>query len=295
MLEPDPTRDPIALLLSIFLAIDKLATLNEAPSDVLAPRVPPLMISVAAFFLYGSLMTSLLVAYIAMLEKLQLHWYLSSTSDLTIGDCRDRQKKYDKLRTFTLFSFTSSSHQLLYSLLLLTCGLCIRVVYFFRATGVLFFVWPALGVLTYCQRNLPLPKLPFRIPAPVTLRGLWKIGSRIAAPLRNIVTAGISLYRRLPPVQIGRRSRPSSLPTVQPTPQEPPSWLAHLHDLLKNIQSKISHVAPRPPSPNPTVTPPWLTPTALAALRETNATDVRCVAWTLWKINDPEELDAAIR
>jgi len=45
----------------------------------------------------------------------------------------------------------------------------------------------------------------------------------------------------------------------------------------------------------PAATSPWLTPTALATLRSTNAGDVRCVSWILWNITDPEALDAAIR
>ena len=295
MLEPDPTRDPIALLLAIFLALDKHSILDEVPSDVLASSDPPTTISIAALVLYGSLMSSLLAAFTALLEKLQLYLYLPYTSGLTIGDCRDRQQRYDNLQTFTLFSFTSLSHQLIHSLLLLACGLCTRVAYIFGIGGASLALWLIVGAATYYQCNFRLPKPPSRIPVSTTSRSSRKIGSHITAPLRNIVAAGISLYKRLLPVQIGRHSHDLSLPTVRPTPQEPTSQLAHPHVPLENIQNKPSRVAPRPPSPNPTVTPPWLTPTALAALRETNATDVRCVSWTLWKINNPEELDVTIR
>ena len=296
MLEPDPTRDPIALLLAIFLALDNHSILDEGPSDVLASSDPPQTMLLAALFLYGSLMTSLLAAFIAMVEKLELSLCLSSTSNLTIGDCRIRQRRYDRLQRSTLFSFVSSFHQLVYSLILLAYGLYIRILYIFGGRGKFLIIWPVAGALVYCRYNLGSLKFLLRMPVSITSRRSWKkIGSRIATPLRDVVAAGISLYKRLPLVQIGRRSHQPSLPTVQPAPREPTSWLAYLHDLLKRIRGGISRIAPRPQSPNTTVTPPWLTPTALAALREANTTDVRCVSWTLWKINNPEELDVATR
>jgi len=80
-------------------------------------------------------------------------------------------------------------------------------------------------------------------------------------------------------------------------------WVTSLYSLWENVQCRILCVALHLPQihPPPTLittpeaTSPWLTPTALATLRSTNAGDVWCVSWILWNITDPEALDAAIR
>ena len=269
------------------------ATLVEDPSDP-PPGDSPTVITLTVGWLGVSLAASLGAALLAMLEKQQLDWYLLSRSGLTIGHCRDRQQKCDKLRSFSPFSISPPSHLLLYSLLLLASGLCARISHLLTL-GTIFIIYPATGVAMYCWCSARSIKLPFRIPVSIASRSSWKkVKSHIAASFCTVVAAGRSLYKRLPPVPMGRRSPNSPLPMVRPASQEPTSWLAHLHSLLESIQRKISRVV-HLPSSNSTVTPPWLTPTALAALREANATDVRCVTWALWRTDDPEELDIAIR
>ena len=93
--------------------------------------------------------------------------------------------------------------------------------------------------------------------------------------------------------------RRQTLPTVQPTSQQPSPWLASLHSLWEDIQCRILRAALHLPQtqPSPITLPPspWLAPRALVTLRNTNAGDVRCISWILWSITDPEALDAAIR
>ena len=107
----------------------------------------------------------------------------------------------------------------------------------------------------------------------------------------------------LPSITQWLHSRSLSLPVTQPTQQQPMPWMTSLHNMLRNIQCRILCAARHLPQIQslpilitlPTVTSPWLTPTALATLRNANAGDVRCVSWILWNITDPEALDAAIR
>jgi len=107
----------------------------------------------------------------------------------------------------------------------------------------------------------------------------------------------------LPSITQWLHSHTLSLPVTQPTTRQPMSWVTSLHGLWENIQCRIlcaafhlPQIQPLPtPITLPTATSPWLTPTALATLRNINAGDVRCVSWILWNITDPEALDAAIR
>jgi len=107
----------------------------------------------------------------------------------------------------------------------------------------------------------------------------------------------------LPSITQWLHSHDLSLPVTQPTPQQSVPWVTSLHSLWENIQCRILcaalHLPQIQPLPTlittPTANSPWLTPTALAVLQSTNAGDVRCVSWVLWKITDPEALDAAIR
>jgi len=107
----------------------------------------------------------------------------------------------------------------------------------------------------------------------------------------------------LPSITQWFHSHSLSLPVTRPTPQQSIPWVTSLHSLWENTQCRILcaalHLPQIQPLPilitPPTATSPWLTPTALATLRSTNAGDVRCVSWILWNITDPEALDAAIR
>ena len=91
-----------------------------------------------------------------------------------------------------------------------------------------------------------------------------------------------------------------------PVAQAPQAMLSFLHGLWENSNHETHHQAShsrqapslstiRVGSPTVSATPLWLTPTALATLREENTNDAQCVSWVLWNITNPEALDAAIR
>jgi len=195
------------------------------------------------------------------------------------------------------------------------------------AFGVLFYFGIVIaGTTSY--------ECPFQTPASNTLRNLWgDIKPHITAALLPIITTSTSLYKwlpwplaltilqhlweailcqalhlllLLPRVGIHPGSHSPPLPIVQPIPEEHTPWLAPLYQLWEDIECKILRMALHLPQTlplstiqdNPPVTPvtsPWLIPTALATIQDTNANDVRCVSWILWNITDPEMLDMAIR
>ena len=168
---------------------------------------------------------------------------------------------------------------------------------------------------------------PFQTPISFALRSVWKTAKpRITATFYPVLFATMSLLQppvlatlhRLweaiqcqilhvllwsPSITQWFHSHSLSLPVTQPTPQQPVPWVASLCSLWENIQCRILRAALHLPQIQPlstlitppTATSPWLTPTALATLQSTNASDVRCVLWILWSITDPEALDAAIR
>ena len=295
------------LLLKILLALDPTANTAEDPSNLSPPKGIPNIINVAAGFMYASLICSLLAAFVAMVDKRRLNLYLLPTSRSTIERCGDRQHKYDELQRVIRRPSKFSSLLLPCSLLFIVFGLYSRLLYINTPAGI------AVG---FCFILLFLTTDSVHSPG-LSSQMLKDIGSHVAALLLAIVA---SLHRmwevvlpkihpvllRLPQAEMGRLSRYSSLPIVQPASQGPTSWLAPLRNTWKDIQCKIFRVAlrllhalslstVRDASSNPVAASPWLAPTTLATLREMNATDLRCVSWTLWEITDPEALNAAIR
>ena len=89
--------------------------------------------------------------------------------------------------------------------------------------------------------------------------------------------------------------------------------LDFLRSLRNNRKHRITQLAIQPPvaqpllavqvgspipaatSPTPMATSPWLTPTALATLQQTNTNDIQCLLWIIQNITNPEALDVAIQ
>lgn len=339
-LEPDPGDD---ILRSILLALNHTAIPGpgehpDGPKGHMGPPGPggPDMISftIAAMAIYLSLLTSLLTALLAILLKQGLNLHLVFARGSVIGRCADRQRRYDGFQKWSFVCFDQLLPILLCSSpICIILGVCARTVPMNCYVSWSFRAFAVLGLAMYFKisfdATMSLRKhRPPRSTAPPGLRK--KVGPRATAALLTITAACRSVYerlprppalvalrhvwevtrcrilqvlRRLPMVGMDRRSRRPSLPTVQPTPQEPTSPLA---TLLENIQCKIFRLALRllqtlpsstvqDISPDSAITSLWLEPAALDELQKTNANDVSCVSWILWSIIDQEALDAAIQ
>ena len=326
----------MALLRAILLTLNHSAIPNETSALPPVQAVPPSDIVAATGLMYASLLISLLAAFFAMLGKQWLNRYLRNAGGSMIERCGDRQRKCDGLQKWHFHLFVESLPVILQvSLLLLALGLYEHMRTINTSIGYILIILTMLGIMVYIViviAGASSYECPFQTPASTALCTLWeKTGPHITAALLPIIAVGGSLpkilpwplvlaalhhmrevmlrqIRRvllwLPPVEIGHPPHNPSLPTAQPTPLEPGSWLSPLHGLWENIQCKIFRTALRLPRTLPPSTiqdtsnfadiSPWLTPTALTMLRETNATDVRCVSWILRRITDPEALDMGI-
>ena len=215
------------------------------------------------------------------------------------------------------------------ALLLLACGLCKRMASINAPVAGILITLTVLGVLFYLGIvvvGTSSYECPFQTPISFALRSAWKTAKPHVTTLHPILSTNISLLWSpvlatlhhsweaiqcrilhvllwLPSLTQWLHSHSLSLPITQPTPQQPVPWVTSLYSLWESIQCRVLCAAlhlpqiqslPTPITPS-TVTSQWLTPTALATLRSTNAGDVRCVSWILWNITDPEALDAAIR
>jgi len=254
-----------------------------------------------------------------------------------IERCGDRQRKCDGLNKWPFHLFVESLPVMLQiSLMLLACGLCRHMASINATVAGVIITLTVAGVLFYLGiiiAGTPSYECPFQTPVSTGLRSLWKkIGPHITTTFLPVITAGAALYKNLPwspassamhhfwegvlsqyqtihtllwssEAGIPRHFHNPSLPTTQPTPQQPTPWSSPLYLLLEDIQCKILHVALCLPSfsavqtgfPITVATSTWFPPTALATLQTVNANDVRCVSWILWNITDPEALNAAIR
>ena len=248
-----------------------------------------------------------------------------------IERCGDRQRKCDGLKKWPFHLFVESLPLMLQlALLLLACGLCKRmssintpvagVLTTLTVLGVVFYV----GIIVVGASSY---ECPFQTPVSTALRGIWKTTKpHVADTLHSIFNRTTSRWlfvmatmRRMwetiqcrvvhvvllvPPTSQWLHPHHQSLPITWPTSQRRAPWLVSLHSLWENVQCRILRAALHLPqiqpssnsiTPPPSPTSPWLTPTALTILHNTNAGDVRCISWILWNITDPEALDAAIR
>jgi len=210
--------------------------------------------------MYASLLTSLIVAIVAMLAKQWINQYLWSSSGSTIERCRNRQRKFDGVRKWSPHIFLTYLLWILQiAVYLLIDGICIyiwdvstpvanTVLSFLCLAGLTYTAIVCVGSLSYAS--------PFQTPLSSFLRASWRVIASIIHPKRVF-----SRIRQISPL-LPRQFLPMAVP-------------------LENIEVH------RPK--------PWMKPKDLAIIRQGNLDDVECVLWILRYTTDPEALDAAIR
>jgi len=315
----------------ILLTLNQSAIPNETPTVPPVQESPPREIVTVTGLMYASLLISLLAAFVAMLGKQWLNRYLRNAGGSTIERCGDRQRKCDGLEKWPFHFFVESLPIMLQvALLLLACGLCKHMASVNASIAGVLITLTVLGVLFYLGIvvvGTSSYECPFQTPISFALRSVWKTAKpHITTTLYPALSTSMSLLWSpvlatlhhlweviqcqilcallwLPSITQWLHSHNLSLPVTRPTPQQPGPWVTSLHSLWENIQCRILCAALHLPQIQPlltlialpTATFQWLTPTALATLRNINPGDVRCVSWILWNITDPEALDAAIR
>jgi len=240
------------------------SSLNQSAIPGETPAIPPAQeglsngILKVTSLMYLSLLTSLFVAFVAMLGKQWINRYLENSGGSMIERCGNRRREFDGLgeRSPRLFvGILLEALQL--SLLLLVCGLCLHMwsINTSLASGLTLFSVFGLGFyITTVIAGASSYTSPFQTPVSDFLRSLWRD--------RYIIT--VSFKRSL------QRMRVKLLPRCRRLPTNP----------LMTIQVQRSA--------------PWLTPWVARFVRTMNAYDARCVSWVLRDITNPDALDAAI-
>ena len=186
-----------------------------------------------------------------------------------IDRCGDRQRKCDGLEKWPLHLFVESLPVMLQvSLLLLACGLCRHMWSINTSVAYTLLILTGLGVLFYVGiviAGTSSYACPFQTPVSIAFRSRWK-------KLRCGITTFI-IHRKLAFSYIHRMCI-----------QDVRSFLRHQYPPMIPLENiRVQSLEPR------------LEPKDLAAIRRTNANDVRCVSWVLRNITDQEALDTAIR
>jgi len=104
-LEPDLSKESVALLYDILSSLNAVAAaLNRIidPSDY--PDIQeqdPGLVQSAAGFMYGSLLTSIMVAIIAVILKRLLTWYMQPVDGSMVIHCWDHQHRHNMFKKWT--------------------------------------------------------------------------------------------------------------------------------------------------------------------------------------------------
>ena len=268
-------------------------TLDNGPP---APPGPPPMISWDTVFMYGSLIFSLIATLLTIVEKEQLNQGSLFVGGSMIERCRRRQRDFGRHWRIQYLLSAAPPRYIQIALLFVACGLGARMMHCEHPSIRLIVVAiPIAAVPIYLLYTVSTTQTS-QIPTPIALRRWLPTKELLYSVWHDVLYRIRQVLLWLPSVEIGRRSRDPSLPTVRPAPQN------HLPSQTTRGIPPNPTFTPGPPSRifSPTIrkpgtAPQWLTPADLTTLQETNVDDAKCVLWVLQRITDPEALDAAIR
>jgi len=257
-LRSDPNEQSATLLRAILLTLNQSAISDETPT------VPPDQEDLwnaasfgATFYMSSSLISSIFVAFFAMLAKQWINRYLDNLGRTMIERCADRQRKFNGLGNRSPQSFSGLLMFVLQlSLITLVCGLCMRMwtINNWLAYGLILLVALAVGLyIITVIAGLSSYASPFQTSVADGLRYSRKDTRKISGPFPPLKR----------PFRVRLLSRFRRLPT----------------DPLATIQVQ----QPLPPPRSRAV-----------CSTQMNTGDVQCVSWILSDIPNPEALDAAI-
>ena len=238
-LQPDPNEQSIALLHAILLTLNQSAIPGETPVVPPVQDKPPSEIVTATTLMYASLLISLLAAFVAMLGKQWLNWYLRNSGGSMIERCGDRQRKCDGIEKWPLHPFIESLPVMLQvSLFLLAWGLCRHMWTINTTIAYTLVTLTGLGVLVYLGiviSGISSYACPFQTPVSVALHSSWKKLRQRTVSLFTQCRRTLSRTRRVwnRSVRTFLRRQPSSpIPLEDVQVQRPRRWLKP-EDLIK--------------------------------------------------------------
>ena len=237
---------------------------------------------VATALMYASLLLSLIAAFIAMLVKQWLNWYLWNASELMIERCRARQRRCDGLKGWQFHLVVEILPVMLQaSPILLALGICMNmwpinpyIAYVpttITFTGLVAYIWSTMaGILS--------DTCPYQTSLSIGLRSLLKLVQRgiVPAVFKQVFlrpNQGIPPVRDPQLLQIPldglqvQQHQQGDL-QVQPCGQDNLQVQPHGQELVLDVP---------------------------VATKEAHNSDVCCLLWILQNVIDPEALDIAIR
>ena len=208
-------------------------------------------------------MLPLTAAFIALLVKQWLNWYLRDTTGSVIDRCRDRQRRCDGFEAWKFRVIIGGlSFMLQISPFLLVAGGCKR----------LWVINISIALAPLCLAGVGL----FAYVVCTVFGAFW-----FTCPYQTPVSIGLHdswcwVWRKIHPISHPKQIHSWTYQGIGwgHRRQHPPTPLTNLLVQLPEPQLKL--VAP-------------------TDIHEPKPDDVRCVWWTLWNLSDPEALDVAIR
>ena len=216
--------------------------------------------------MHASLMSSLLAAFIAILVRQWLNWYLRNQGgESMIERCEYRQRRYDLFCSKFPIIFEALPLLLHASTLLFSFGLFFRLGTTDSSIGTLVysFVAPAIAIYSAVTGSaLGYGALAYQTPVSIALNYVWRARHRISAtpPPKQVLSRTYRMLSRRIPWSL--RRQPPPIPLDDVLVQQPEQWL-----------ESEDH----------------------AIIRGANANDGQCVSWVLRKITNPEAFSIAIQ
>jgi len=251
---------------------------TDADPDSVTWTGPPPEIVTTQALLYASLTTSLFAAFLAMLGKQWVTWYLRNRGGSAADKSRDRQRKLDGLESWyfhVVIEILPVTLQL--ALLLLGCALSRHLWAISRAVAGVAIAATVLGVFVYICFTLAATTFyncPYQTPASLLLRFLASQTARISllVPLITASRRPTEDFRRfLRRLRSGMRSAASVLGHVT----NPPHGIPNIP--LANVTSPVRIF--------PETSLDW----------ESLKADLRCVAWVLHSTTDSDMTFSTVR
>ena len=258
----------------IHAANDSLYT--DADPDSVTWTGPPPEIVTTQSLLYASLATSLFAAFLAMLGKQWVTWYLRNRGGSAADKSRDRQRKLDGLESWYFHIVIESLPVMLQlALLLLSCALSRHLWSINRTVAGVAVTATLLGATIYTCFTLAailFHNCPYQTPASFIIRFL--VSQTIhKPPLVGLVTASRRFMKE--PRRLLRRFR------------------SGLRSVTRGLGCNALRGTPTIPFTNVTSPIPIFLDTSLDL--ESLGSDLRCVAWVLYSTTDDDVIFSTVK
>jgi hypothetical protein len=241
----------------------------DADPDSITWTGPPPEVVIIQSLLYASLATSLLAAFLAMLGKQWISWYLYNRKGSAADKSRDRQLKYDGLHDWYFpIVIESLLVMLQLALLLLGCALPLRLWKISHAVAGATIVATLLGGILYAGFTIAATlshDCPYQTTVSLIIQFLVSYHS--ATPRRPVG----GLRRFLRRLRSGMRGALHGWGCTGSVPPETPDV------------------------PLAVVTPPTRIFEGTSLDWENDKVDIRCIAWVLYSASDSDSIFSTVR